>query len=100
MKVPHLYKKLAELIRSNNSGSMKLPEFQERLTRFRIEKREALGIAKELERQGIVVLEVKKGVNQHYKIKVCSKGMANFLTFSFVIVLFELVLLMFAALFV
>ena len=93
MKVPHLYKKLAELIRNDNNGSMKLPEFQDRLTKFRIEKREALEIAKELERRGIVVLDIKKGVNQHFKIRVTSKGTATFYMASAVILLYCMLLL-------
>lgn len=92
MKIPYLYRKIAELLRNNN-GNLELPELQDNLMRFRIEKREAIEIAKELERQGIVVLDMSKGVNQHLKIRVCSKGMANFLTLAFVILTYCIALL-------
>lgn len=61
---------------------MKLPEMQSRLSRFRLKKSDALKIAKEMEKQGMIVLDMSRGVNQHLQIKVCSKGVASFYAFS------------------
>lgn len=97
-EVPYIYRKIIELL-SNGKGTFKLPEMQDSLTKLRIEKREALTIAKELEKQGLIVLDISKGVNQHLKIRICSKGVAAFYTCSFVILLYCMVLMLYTGMF-
>lgn len=84
MILPYLYRKIVKMFADNNGKSVfKLPELQNELIKLRISKHEALVIAKELEKQGIVVLDVGKGTNQHLKIRVCNKSMAKILTLLF-----------------
>jgi len=92
-KIPYLYQKLAEMLRGNDGKTLKLPDLQKQLIGFRIEKREALAIAKELEKQGVVILDVERGVNRHLKIRVCTKGFARLYKICFTILLICLVLL-------
>ncbi len=95
MNIPYIYKKIREKLNDNGSkGVMTLPQMKEALSNVRITKSDTNKIMKDLQKHGIITLEVSKGRNQHTKIKVCSKGYATAYIIAFTSLLYTLALLL------
>ena len=76
MSVPYIYKKIADMLRNNGNGKMKMPAMRKELSKVRITNSDMKHIMRDLEKHGIVELEAKK-INQHFNIKVAKKGTVN-----------------------